>query len=1531
MKSKKNQRLLALILSMVLMLSASISAMAEGDVQTEASGTEVTQNLTEEQSLEEETVPETEVTTEEAGIDTQSAEISEEPVQETTEQEAAVTSGEATEPVQEATGESTETEVPTTEETTGEETQSVEGQPEETTTAEEQPAETSEETLPEEEVVSEAAELKQEFTDENGNVTQTITAYVPEGAFQATADQISMEVTLLNTDDTDYIKGMMEELIPENNYLDGYVLYQIDFKVNREIAKPAKAITITMTGNELAVEDTQKAHVFYYDSEDPEVEGDKDQLVEVIQKDQLIKSLEESGQSTENIEDYDYSEIAVNEGNADTITVKGWESTIYGCYVEKESVQEVTYEDDTVKVTVSADEIGIIPNKTTLQVVPISNNGDTKDQYKEVEKKLQEKAEKDEYEIAGFLAYDISFVDKDGNEVEPNGEVRVSLEYKKATLPEGMTEEEAKKAEVSMIHLEEDENGEVKEVVDMAEKDQVEAITTTESQQVEKVAVKTESFSAFTIAWEYKDYSKNDLKIVDDIVNTGELKTEISDELESEIASNSEIKYVWLKKEKGANEFSEVQLKKSGSLYNIVDGGKALNVIVDEADKENGTVYKVAICIGEYENDNVLVESSEFEIPYYKQLMNGGFETPLSHKATGMLKPGSSHGPISDDGSQWSNANYKYNGGVWQTTGVGTGGMTGHDIEVLNASNKTDTRNWFISEGEIEDAEDEENTNQFAEINCEAAGALYQDVLTNPNTTLNYWLSHRARSGESNHVKGEFDTMYLVIMPTSEAEKQSGSHIKLVNYLNDKLEEADKSREIPINDSQNRKNKEEAVVLYNQNGLLIARITSDKKDWHDISVNNITCDKGVESPVYQPTSSLTRFFFVSGATGNGTNTSGNLIDKIYFGQKMPEPDQGMLEISIRKTITGLNKQEVKNLVEKLTFEVIAKDTETKEEEENAPLNGLEVKASAMNWTYTPNKDGTVTARGTTVGSTIDLTGELGEWDKEYLYEVTEKNSKIDGMELESTSSIDVTGGEETENGAILGDQNAAIFDFTNEYTLSYRTEPVNFFLNLTSTIANTIGDISAVPNENFTTSVSGPLTAEDCERGIGIALNDDLKVRWPSEQEHSHEGANGGEIGVIGGTDSDNAKEVDSWIRELKDGTNGNIVGQVDKSYQIVNDKGEGAFPEDKDIFQYIRTYWNYTSENGNNVHKNGNIRVNGIVIDEEYLDTEHFAIRWYVAKDVVDDCWHIDGILVPKSGILEIKKTFMSEEIAEAVKNAGNFKIEVTGDFLENKSDGDHNTTIIKRLTDGDVEETKNEDGSVTYSWSLAIFGDEYTVTESGYDEGLGRWNYNNTECSYTDAQEGVHNLGNITSTTIQTDCNWSDESPKTQILDFTNYYTVKLDLKKVSANSETPVSGAMFKLLEKEGSSWKEIENEITIDNAATTPEIQQLKPGTLYKLEETLAPNGFALLGEPIYFKVSDGGVVLCDENGTVIPNVQNMWKLAENGAQLIIKNNPAYDLPSAGGPGIFLYMIGGTLLLMAGSLMIYINRRRGVLKK
>lgn len=56
--------------------------------------------------------------------------------------------------------------------------------------------------------------------------------------------------------------------------------------------------------------------------------------------------------------------------------------------------------------------------------------------YDSTEQKLNEKADSEAYDIAGFLAYDISFTDKDGNKVEPTGDVNVSMNYKQAAIPE---------------------------------------------------------------------------------------------------------------------------------------------------------------------------------------------------------------------------------------------------------------------------------------------------------------------------------------------------------------------------------------------------------------------------------------------------------------------------------------------------------------------------------------------------------------------------------------------------------------------------------------------------------------------------------------------------------------------------------------------------------------------------------------------------------------------------------------------------------------------------------------------------------------------------------------------------------------------------------------------------------------------------------------------------------------------------------------------------------------------------------------
>lgn len=535
MKSKMKRRMLAIVLCMVIVLSNSSFIFASSESGTpavEAASTEGTTSQTETDTQVTETTPQTLAVSEStpAPTDEPAAPTSVEVTPTPTDTPEVTTTPEPTgTPTPEATPTPTDTpettttpeptdapEITTTPEltdtpeatTTPESTNTPEATPTPTQGPENGTSDTAQPTAtptPTEAPVksNEAVELKQEFKDSDGNVTSTVKAQIPEGTFAADASEITMEVQTPDTASAEHVKEMMEELLPENHMLGDYIFYDIQFKVNGTVTEPQKPITITFEGEELSVKDVKRANVFWLDPEDPQVDGDKDQLVEITQKSEMIENLQNSGQSTENIDDYDLSEITLKEdGTSDKIQMEGRTSTIYGCYVVYEPVQVLTYDDDQVTVTVSAAEEGIIPANAELKVVPITaEDKNTENQYKEVEQKLQEKAKEDEYDIAGFLAYDITFVDKDGNETEPGGEVKVSIDYKEAAIPEAISEEDAANAEVTVLHLEEDEKGEVKEVVDMAQDEKVDVLATTEENKVEKVEVRTESFSTFTITW----------------------------------------------------------------------------------------------------------------------------------------------------------------------------------------------------------------------------------------------------------------------------------------------------------------------------------------------------------------------------------------------------------------------------------------------------------------------------------------------------------------------------------------------------------------------------------------------------------------------------------------------------------------------------------------------------------------------------------------------------------------------------------------------------------------------------------------------------------------------------------------------------------------------------------------------------------------------------------------------------------------------------------------------------------------------
>ena len=493
---------------------------------------------------------------------------------------------------------------------------------------------------------------------------------------------------------------------------------------------------------------------------------------------------------------------------------------------EENAVTELTYENDDVIVTVSEVAEGAIPEGAELKVVPIlKDDTETQAQYEEVEQKIQEKAAETETEIKGFLAYDITFVDEDGNEIEPNSEVKVSMEYRKAAIPAELSEEDAKNAEVSVMHLEEDADGNVSQVVDMGEAGKIDTLETTDAKQVEKVEVKTESFSVFTITWEYGDrwwnnfnievhygyfgennewhewdkntadcpeelkelpeinlsennnqsnpldltqyqvqidgysytetrvdnyingdkvkslitnnyyysvnyiddkneshnwlnnynkkegniyfiYEEAGLKIEDNIIEEGTLNAVLSGIPEADLEG---ITYIWSKCDTKNGTYEEVEkINYQGGASNLSEDGSMLYPAYDEGARQ---WYQVKAVLA----DGREFESAPYQVPYFDELQNGSFETPV---VTG-----------SSSNRQYTNEEYADAGGVWQSTGINSN-KNNVAIEIVHEGREGGDRensgySWYSN---WNDAAPEGE--QFAELNCEAAGALYQDVLT---------------------------------------------------------------------------------------------------------------------------------------------------------------------------------------------------------------------------------------------------------------------------------------------------------------------------------------------------------------------------------------------------------------------------------------------------------------------------------------------------------------------------------------------------------------------------------------------------------------------------------------------------------------------------------------------------------------------------------------------------------------------------------------------------------------------------------
>ncbi len=592
------------------------------------------------------------------------------------------------------------------------------------------------------------------------------------------------------------------------------------------------------------------------------------------------------------------------------------------------------------------------------------------------------------------------------------------------------------------------------------------------------------------------EYTPARLSIEDNIMIGGDLKA-----VYNPIGDETVKEYIWYRAdEETPSDFQEVaKITFEDGHTNISDNGISLYPAWDKIDVDGGETdidksdengarkwYRVKAVL----SDDSTVESTPYQVPYYNELKNGSFETPAIADAPGHY--------------QFTNEEYKEQDGVWQSTGAANG--NGVAIEIIRegyasqGNNGEASYNWN-SDGDRPWSDAAIDEEQFAELNCEAAGALYQDVLTMEGRNLNFWLSHRARGNETSSIP-EYDTMYLVIMPTSEAvQRNLTTQENLQNYLlglnADGITFDEKATQI------------EQSLVYNdtENGILVYKVSSSDQAWHTIRSSELGLN-------YTAESSLTRFFFVAGMTdadpkntGSAWNpkyeyTVGNFLDYVGFSQKLPPVQDDEFTIQIEKEFKDLDDTNLNKIQEQIKFEISVKDNATRED-----LGKSEIEELLGTSVLTFENKSSETPEGNLIWN---IANRKIDRDKSYTITVKEIDADLPGYNLETTSTARVdkdgaTGSPVTgENTAVingLSGKTTAYVTFKNTYERSesknvtftkkwddagnaYGTRPKN----LTVTLKGTINV------EENGTIVEKVLTAEDLGVTLEQTLNSDNAV-----------------------------------------------------------------------------------------------------------------------------------------------------------------------------------------------------------------------------------------------------------------------------------------------------------------------------------------------------------------------------------------------------------------------------------------------------
>ncbi len=334
----------------------------------------------------------------------------------------------------------------------------------------------------------------------------------------------------------------------------------------------------------------------------------------------------------------------------------------------------------------------------------------------------------------------------------------------------------------------------------------------------------TETVSG-SIAFTIKVTEPTGLRILNNIVVDGTLKPVYE---EADGTLRNDLTYVWSAKffhtdnnggeQEIENEDSSIDLDavySDGSLNVAIDNGG----IREETDVNGKEVLHVTTyTVTAYDKDKNKVGEASHRVEFGGNVLNGSFEYPA-------IPSGST--------------NYAFANGThqlfWRTTAPGPNHMLGQDVELGNGN----PGNPYLQDGSAAHGK------QYAELNAEATGTLYQDVLTAPGAELSWGFSHRSRKYTRDNI------MFLII-----ASSKDGAKIDTQAKINDLIRNYTADGE---------------TVSYEGGSYTLWRMEADVNHWE-----NHFGSYTVPHDQY-----ATRFFFAS-ATGT---TTGNLIDNVAFNQE----------------------------------------------------------------------------------------------------------------------------------------------------------------------------------------------------------------------------------------------------------------------------------------------------------------------------------------------------------------------------------------------------------------------------------------------------------------------------------------------------------------------------------------------------------------------------------------------------------------------------------------------------------------------